>query len=220
MSKNIFTTAIFCLLPSLGFAQNDLYNTPPTSFTTITPIFSQLLMLPSPKGFEPAFTDAKENSYIRESVLAGETVKKWSQMITVTGYRGIASNPNASPKAIAEMISNGFRGVCPSSFNSVGPGDQKLDGYSAFITVTSCGTNPLENQSESTLIIALKGEKDIYTIQWSERGMASDTPLKFDQQKWVGRLQMLSPIKLCPRVQDEQAPYPRSLGGRRENPDA
>jgi hypothetical protein len=75
MSKNILATAIFCLLPSLVFAQNDLSKTPPTSFTTITPIFSQLLMLPSPKGFEPAFTEAKENSYISESVLAGETVK-------------------------------------------------------------------------------------------------------------------------------------------------
>jgi hypothetical protein len=209
--KNICTAAIFCLLTPLGFAQNDLSKTPPTFFTTITPIFSQLVMLPIPKGFEPAFTDAKENSYMSEFVLAGETLKKWSQMISLIGYRGLASNPNASPKAVAERISNGFRVVCPSSFNSVGPGDQKIDGYNAFITVTSCGTNPIENQSESTLIIVLKGEKDVYVIQWAERGKASDTPLNFDQQKWVGRLQMLSPIKLCQRAQDEQAPYPSCL---------
>lgn len=209
--KNIFTAAIFCLLTPLGFAQNDLSKAPPAFFTTITPIFSQLVMLPIPRGFEPAFTDAKENSYISEFVLAGETVKKWSQMISLIGYRGLASNPNASPKAVAEMISNGFRVVCPSSFNSVGPGDQKIDGYNAFITVTSCGTNPIENQSESTLIIVLKGEKDVYVIQWAERGKASDAPLNFDQKKWVGRLQMLSLIKLCQRVQDEQEPYPSCL---------
>jgi len=206
MLKKIAAVVIFYLLSSLSFAQSN-----ESSITTITPIFNQLVMLPSPKGFEPAFEESKGSSYIREAVLAGETIKKWSQMITVTGYKGLALNPNASPKAVAEMISNGFRNVCPNSFSSVGPGDTKIDGYNAFVTVTSCGTNPIEKQSESTLIIVLKGEKDFYTIQWSERGDASDKPLKFDQQKWVGRLQTLSPIKLCSKVQGEPAPYPSCL---------
>ena len=199
------------LLSAHALAQGEQPNSQATLVTTITPIYSQLLMMPSPKGFEAVFEESRGNSYIREYVLSGETIKKWSQMISVTGYKDLASKPNATPRAVAEMISNGFRLVCPSSFNSFGPGDQKIDGYGAFITVTSCGTNPVENQSESTLIIVLKGEKDIYTIQWAERGLASNTPLKFDQQKWVARLQMLSPIKLCSKVENEQAPYPSCL---------
>jgi len=212
MLKIFVTFVVISMLPSLGFSQSSLPKKNEAALRKITPIFSQLVMLSSPKGFDLVFEDAKDSSYIQESVLAGESVKEWSQMITVTGYKGLASNPNASPKAFAELISNGFRKVCPSSFNSVGPGDTKIDGYSSFVTVTSCGTaNPTDSYSESTLIIALKGEKDLYTIQWSERGEASDKPLKFDQQKWVGRLQMLNPIKLCSKVPDEPAPYPSCL---------
>ena len=203
MHKKITTAVVFSLLPLLGFAQNNK-----SAVTAITPIFNQLVMFSYPKGFEIAFEEAKGSNYIQESVLAGETVKKWSQMITVTGHKGLALNPAVSPKVLAEMVSNGFRNVCPDSFNSVVSGDTKIDGHDAFVTLASCGTNPTQRQSESTLIIALKGEKDIYTIQWAERGPASDKPLKFAQNKWAERIQALRPIKLCAKVPGESAPYP------------
>lgn len=212
MQQKIIIATVFTVLSGLAMAQSSPAQKSEASVVKIIPVFSQLVMLSYEKGFELVHEDAKEASYIQESVLSGESIKKWSQMITVSGYKELALNPNASPMALAEMISNGFRNVCPNSFSSFGPGNTKIDGHSAFITVTSCGTaNPTDKYSESTLIIVLKGEKDIYTIQWSERGDASDKPLKFDQQKWVGRLQMLNPIKLCSRVQGEQAPYPSCL---------
>lgn len=176
---------------------------------TITPIFGQLLMFSFPKGFTPAFEDVKAGQYIQESVLAGESTKKWSQMVTVTGAKGLASNPNVTPLILANKISGGFKNVCPASFSGTGLGATKLGNHDAFAAVISCGVaNPTGGYSESMLLVVIKGETDYYTIQWAERGTASASPIKFDEMKWADRLKKLAPIRLCPIVPGESAPYP------------
>lgn len=180
------------------------------SVRTITPIFSQLVAFSFPKGFVPAFEDAKNGQYIHESVLAGESVKRWSQMVTITGAKGLASNPNVTPARLAGGIADGFKRACPDSYTATGLGAIKFGSHDGFVAVASCGVaNPVgEPHSESMLLIVIKGESDYYTIQWAERGEASKTPIKLDSAKWVDRLKRLSPIKLCPVVPGEQAPYP------------
>lgn len=180
------------------------------SVKTITRIFDQLLMFSFPKGFKPAFEDAKGSQYIQESILDGESVKKWSQMLTITGAKGLASNPNVSPQIFANKIAGGFKNACPASFNGTALGAFKLGAHDAFGAVISCGVaNPAgEPYSESMLLIVVKGQSDYYTIQWAERGAASKLPIKMDDAKWQGRLKQLAPIKLCPVVPGEAAPYP------------
>jgi hypothetical protein len=73
---------------------------PPASFTVISPIYGQLVRFSMPSTFVPAFEKVNGPSYIREAVLKGETVKVWTQMITVTGAKGIASNPQATPEGL------------------------------------------------------------------------------------------------------------------------
>lgn len=180
------------------------------SVRTITPIFSQLVTFSFPKGFVPAFEDAKGGQYIQESVLKGESVKKWSQMITITGAKGLASSPNITPARFAGGMAGGFKRACPDSYTATGLGEIKFGSHDGFAAVVSCGVvNPVgEPYSESMLLIVIKGESDYYTIQWAERGKASKTPIKFDNAKWVDRFKRLTPIKLCPIVPGERAPYP------------
>ena len=180
------------------------------SVKKITPIFSQLVMFPFPKGFVPAFENAKGGQYIQESVLQGESVKKWSQMITITGAKGLALNPNITSTRFAERIAGGFERVCPDSYSATVLEEIKFGIYDAFATVVSCGNANLTGDpySESMLLIVIKGENDYYTIQWAERGDVSKTPIKFDSIKWTDRLKKLTPIKLCPIVPGEPAPYP------------
>jgi hypothetical protein len=180
------------------------------SVKTITPIFGQLLMFSFPKGFKPAFEDLKGGQYIQESVLDGESIKKWSQMVTITGAKGLASNPNVSPQVLANKLAGGFKNACPTSFSGTALGAFKLGVHDAFAAVVSCGiANPTgERYSESMLLIVVKGLSDYYTIQWAERGAASTSPIKLDDAKWQGRLKQLAPIKLCPIVPGEAAPYP------------
>src|SRR6266498_2177126 len=77
------------------------------SIKTITPIFGQLVVFSLPKGFKPVFEDRNSSQYIQESVLDGETTKKWSQMITITGAKGLASNPNVTPQIFANKMAGG-----------------------------------------------------------------------------------------------------------------
>ncbi len=57
-------------------------------------------------------------------------------------------------------------------------------------------------------MIAIKGAADYYSIQWAERGPASAKPIAPDDARWGDRFKQLSPIKLCPLVPGEAAPYP------------
>jgi len=180
------------------------------SIRAVTPIFSQLVVFSFPRGFVPAFENVKASSYIQESVPAGESVNKWTQMITITGAKDLALSPNVSPLIFADSVAAGFKRVCPDSFSATSLGESKLGGYNAFSAVISCGSasSTKEQYSESLLLIVVEGVKDYYTIQWAERGDASELPLKFESAKWTGRFKKLLPIKLCSLLPGEAAPYP------------
>src|ERR1700733_8058059 len=79
------------------------------SFTVISPVFAQLVRFSMPSNFVVAHEDTKETFYIREAVLKGETVQQWTQMITVTGARALATAPNFSAQGLAGAIAGGFK---------------------------------------------------------------------------------------------------------------
>lgn len=221
--RNRFVLTGLAALCSLAMAQggpqrgseSDAAGPTGTKVRAVMPVFSQLVAFSYPKGFAPAFEDAKNGSYIQESVLKGENVQNWSQMITVTGAKGIASNPDMTPIGFANDIAAGFRSACPDSFAGNSLGEFKLDGHDAFAAVASCGNVNAAGgtRSESVLLIVIKGKRDYYSLQWAERGKASRGPLPFDGAKWSARLRQLGPLALCPIVPGEVAPYPScSLG--------
>lgn len=182
---------------------------------TVTRIFDQILTFSYPRGFKPALEDLKGGQYIQESVLDGESLQKWSQMLTITGAKGLASHPDVSPQGLANRIAGGFRSVCPTSFSGTALGAFRVGSHDAFGAIISCGVAgaPGEPHSESLLLVVVKGRSDYYTIQWAERGAASTQPIKPDDAKWQGRLKQLAPIKLCPVVPGEVAPFPSCVGG-------
>lgn len=185
------------------------------SIRTITPIFGQLLAMDFPAGFDVANEQVSGTSYLREAVPKGETVDDWSQMITVTGMRGVAQNPKLDPIRIAAEIGAGYQGGCPTSFTGVGVASAPVDGHDAFVAFLGCGTvggHKGEPYSESTIILVVKGRQDYYTVQWAVRGAASATPQAFDRATWLRRLNQLAPIVLCDRVAGEAEPYPSCVG--------
>ncbi|NKI68514.1 hypothetical protein GN109_03690 [Collimonas pratensis] len=177
---------------------------------TITPIYSQLLVVTSPPGFKNAFENAQGSHYIREAVLDKENVNQWTQMITVTGVKDLAQNPQVTPQSFAVNMAAGFQRACPTSFSGQEIGIGKISDRDAFVLVASCGTSPTTagKTSEAAVIAVIKGSSDYYTIQWAERGAPSATPLAIDVGKWTEKFKQLNPIKLCPIVAGEAAPYP------------
>lgn len=179
----------------------------------VSPIFGQLLVTAFPSGFTLAFEKTNGGQYIREAVLQGESVEKWTQMLTITGNKGLASNANLSPRKFAEISAGSFKKACPNSFSAKSIGEGKIDGYDGFVVILSCGTSPTTagQTSESALIVTIKGASDYYTIQWAERAEKSDTPIELTPAKWVARFNQLNPIKLCTIIEGEAAPYPSCI---------
>jgi hypothetical protein len=187
----------------------------PKGFTVISPIFSQLVAFKLPTPFKTAFENATATQYIREAVPHGETVKAWTQMITVTGYKQLASNPRLTPRAFASQIARGFQRNCPETFSSAGFGEKKLGDHIAFLSVAGCGSvaGSPDKHGEIALLITIKGEADYYTIQWAERQASSPQRPRIDTEKWFERIDKLGPIKLCAIIAEEKAPFPSCVEG-------
>jgi hypothetical protein len=210
--------ALFAPIAWLG-AATAVAESPGGSHTAaITPVFAQLVMFSLPAEFstpKPTYEKNSGSFYIREQVADGETRSKWTRMITLTGTRGLAANPAATPQALLARMTADFQRNCPDSFSTAAPGAQKVDGYDAYAVIASCGRLQSDNRtfSESAIMLTVKGSNDYYTLQWTERGRDSAQPLPIDVAYWTKQLARLNPIKLCPVVPGEAAPY-RSCAAR------
>src|SRR5450756_3128991 len=110
---NILVTAgLVCAMATPSRAERPS----PASVTVISPVFSQLVRFSMPAQFVAAHENTKDNFYIREAVPKGETVETWTQMITVTGSKGMAGVANFSAQKLAASIAFGFKKACPESF--------------------------------------------------------------------------------------------------------
>jgi hypothetical protein len=181
----------------------------PPAFKVISPIFGQLVTFSMPQAFVAIGENTNGPSYLREAVLKGETADRWTQMITVTGAKGAAANPKVSPESVAASIAGGFKSACPDTFAAKGLGRAKFGDQDGYAAIASCGSvvSAPDKHSETALVVAIKGSTDYYTLQWAERTPASGKPV-IDEAKWLERLRQLQPIRLCPIVPGEAAPYP------------
>jgi hypothetical protein len=202
------TTKAMILAASLALGAAAAAQSPP-SFRVISPIFGQLVSFTMPSDFVAVFENTKDGHYIREAVPNGETAEIWTQMITVTGERGLSSSPRASPESLAGSIVGGFKSACPDSFAVKPLGAARFGRIDGFVAVVGCGRldSGSTRHSETALLITLRGASDYYTIQWAERGVATDEP-PINDDRWQTHLEALRPIRLCPILPGEAAPYP------------
>ncbi len=203
LSISLATAA--AMLGSAASAQSP----PPAAFRVISPIFGQLVTFSMPQAFVVIGENTNGPSYIREAVLKGETANRWTQMITVTGAKGLVANPNVTPETFAASIAGGFKSACPDTFAAKGLGPAKFGDQDAYMALASCGSvvSAPDRHSETALVVAVKGRADYYTLQWAERAPASGKAV-IDEAKWLERLRQLQPIRLCPILPGEAAPYP------------
>lgn len=205
----VLTSIFFVAFAAIGEPKSN--GNAPKSFTAISPIFSQLLAHSQPTNFVPAFERTIGERYIRESVPRGETVERWTQMITVSGAKAlVVNNPKLAPDGLVGAIAAGFKSSCPGTFAALGLGKLQTGSYESFAAVAGCGSLNFGGgtQSELALVVAVKGTTDYYTIQWSVRSKASATAPVIDKAAWMQRLELLGPIVLCPIVPGEKPPYP------------
>ncbi len=192
--------------------------TTPAAVQVVTPVFHQLVAYSLPTTFtlnEPEHSNAK--SYLHETVLRGETLERWTQMITLTGENGLTEG-GVTAQRMFDTMAEGIKRGCPETFASESIGDTTVSAQKAYVGMVSCGKvqdtggEAHSSHSETALIVAIAGSHDMYTVQWAERGPAVGHPMAFDDVKWVARFHTLRPLRVCARVEGEAAPYPSCMG--------
>jgi len=173
---------------------------------SVTPIYGQLLRMSYPESFDIVSEQNTPERYIRVAVPRGESADQWRQQLTVIGMQGMADNPVMTPADFAEGLSREFEKSCPASFSSKRLSNGNVNGYEQSVSISNCGTPATSGgNSETRLLIVLKGTHDYYAIQWAEHSAPSSTPMAIDIRKWLGRRQQISPLYLCDQNLDGDA---------------
>lgn len=181
----------------------------------VAPVFSQIVTFPLPDGFAPAFEDANASGYLNEAVLAGETVQAWSQMITLSGAKGLVSDdPVYDAATMAAYLGKLYTGACPEGYAETAFDPPQISGARAVHAgYLSCAALPDSAQSESMVFLVMVGVADVYTLQWAEHATPSVSPIPYAPAIWDSRLTHLAATaRLCDPVAGEGPPYPSCIG--------
>ena len=190
---------IFALILLTGILAGGVKGFAADNVIASTPVFGQLVGYRLPAGFVPAFENAGGNNYIQESVLSGETVEDWSQMITLTGARNLADSADRTPVWFANQFGGGFGRNCPETYVATAIQETSVNGKDAFIAYFGCGSvnGVPKPRSEVVTIIFIKSGGDFLTLQWAERGAAVRQPIPLEVDKWKARISQLFPVTIC-----------------------
>ena len=82
----------------------------------VSPIYSQLVALPTPSNFVAGNEQEKDGFYILELAPKGDTMEVWNQLITLTGAKGQASTSAVAD--VAGQIGDSYKAACPDSFTT------------------------------------------------------------------------------------------------------
>ena len=188
-------------------------NPAPSAFTVISPIFGQLVTFSMPAQFRRRCREHQRTELYPRGRLEGRDGQELDPDDHGDRCQGGRRQPKVSPENVAGSIVGGFKSACPDSFTAQGFGPAKFGEQDAYVAVASCGRveSSADKHSETALIVAVKGSADYYTLQWAERAPAAGKG-PIDETKWLARLRQLQPIRLCPIVPGERAPYPSCAG--------
>ena len=194
--------ALVLLLPQPVAAENA---------TIIAPVFSQLVTGPLPDGFIPVTENASATGYINEAIPKGEKIEAWTQLITLTGAKGLAVGEDAvTAVGFADYIAGGYKGACPDTTVAEQFETPAIKGArQTFMGYLSCGSVHTGAHSESMVFLVMVGAQDIYTLQWAERGAPQARGIAYSREKWANRWDiLLAAARLCEILPGEAAPYP------------
>jgi len=173
----------------------------PKPATTYTPIFGQAVAFTLPAGWQAAFRNSTPGTYMMEFVPQDQTVQTWREMITLQGFRGVAQNPQLTPRAFLASLAARIEKACGATFVAQSLGDTKVDSFDAHTAIIGCGN--LKGQGEIAYMVAIKGTQDVYLIQRAFRGAPfprERPPLSAaNVQEQAAR--PLEPIKICERAE-------------------
>ncbi len=134
-----------------------------TALSLAPPAFAfknENLLIAMPKGYKPDYNAKSARGIITEMVPQGESVKNWTEMLTVQIF--FRSKPG--PEGFRERMAQDWAKACKgSSLHPLAQG--KENGYAFAVWMLACLRNPKTGMPEWTWFKAIQGKDSFYVVQ-------------------------------------------------------
>lgn len=152
-----------------------------------------------PDGFKIDFQQKNKDMLISEMVPVKQSVKSWTEMVTVQVFYGL----KATPDQFKARIESGLAAACPKSESRpVAQGEE--NGYPSMVWLQNCPLNKATGKPEITWFKAVQGNDSFYVVQKAFRFMPA-------QEQMTEALAYLGTVKVCDsRRADRACPRARN----------
>jgi hypothetical protein len=134
-----------------------------TALSLAPPAFAfenENLLVAVPKGYKPDYNAKNARGIITEMVPQGESVKAWTEMLTVQIF--FRSKPG--PEAFKQRIAQGWIKACKgASAHPIAQGQE--NGYPFAVWMLACPRNAQTGKPEWTWFKAIQGNDSLYVVQ-------------------------------------------------------
>lgn len=157
------------------------------------------LLVTMPDGYIVGFQDKNANQQMTEMVPRGQSVKDWTDMVTVQIFFNMT---NVTPEAYKQRLEKLWVENCKGAQSSpIGQGEER--GLPVIVWLQVCPRNKDTGKSEVTLLKAIAGKDSFYVVQKAFRFQ----PDKPQVEQWSRYLRNVSvcdsrvPERACPKTQ-------------------
>jgi hypothetical protein len=118
------------------------------------------LLVAMPKGYKPDYRAKNAREMITEMVPLNESVKSWTEMVTVQIFFGA----KPGPEAFRDRIAQGWAKSCKdATAHKIAQG--KENGYPFAVWMLTCPRNAQTGKPEWTWFKAIQGNDSLYVVQ-------------------------------------------------------
>jgi hypothetical protein len=160
-------------------------------------LVNENLLVRTPDGYKIDYKARNDKQLINEMVPQGESVKAWTEMVTVQVFFGLDS----TLQQMQERIASGWVAACPHGIH-VPIVEATENGYPISLWQLSCPNNAQTGKPEWTWFKALRGRDSLYIVQKAFRF----EPSKEQITTWIRYLKRVSvcdsrlPERACPEA--------------------
>jgi hypothetical protein len=166
--------------------------------SALAELVGENLVVRVPAGYKIDFEDRQKDAILSEMVPVNESVKDWTEMITVQSFLG---TKGVTPEQLkSRIVARWFAGCAGSQTESVSQGVQ--NGYPTAVWLLVCPKNSETGKTEMTWFKAIQGNDSLYVVQKAFKFRPSQEQIA----EWTRYLQTATvcdsrlPDRPCPAV--------------------
>lgn len=145
----------------------------------------EALLATAPPGFKIDYQAKNDNMAITELVPEKESVRNWTDMVTIQVFYGLKTSPEQFMARIEEQVKE----ACPGA-TIVQIRQGKENGYPFNLFLQDCPLNKATGKPEITWFKATEGNDSFYVVQFA-------TKLEPSKEKITKWMQYLASVTVC-----------------------